>query len=160
VSIVCVYYQFSLHYFQQASDNGPRFPKSEFKNFCFITFGICLATNAFFDKADRQGIFFRPTFLWKPQKLIDGHLSKCVFAAFVAGVARFYWRKIPKRGKIYQINTKLTKGHRIYQMAVIHILLMSMECTNLFHFKAHRYLYTQIRIFGLKIYYKSGSPDL
>jgi hypothetical protein len=99
-------------------------------------------------------------FYGSPKNWLTVICQNVFFAAFVAGVARFYWRKIPKRGKIYQINTKLTKGHRIYQMAVIHILLMSMECTNLFHFKAHRYLYTQIRIFGLKIYYKSGSPDL
>jgi hypothetical protein len=38
--------------------------------------------------------------------------------ACFAGLPDYSWYYIPKRGKIYQIATKITNGHKMYQMAV------------------------------------------
>jgi hypothetical protein len=37
---------------------------------------------------------------------------------FVGRVARFFWYKIPKRGKIYQMTIKYSKWPKIFPMAV------------------------------------------
>jgi hypothetical protein len=34
------------------------------------------------------------------------------------GLPDVSWCKIPKRGKLYQMTTKLPNGHKIYQMAI------------------------------------------
>jgi hypothetical protein len=49
-----------------------------------------------------------------------------------------------KTGKNYQITTKLPNGNKIYQMAIEIYQHLSMQDTPKF---------TQIRIFGLKIYH-------
>jgi hypothetical protein len=41
-----------------------------------------------------------------------------------------------KTGEIYQIATKLQDGHKMYQMAVIHIVQMVIEYTKIFHSKS------------------------
>jgi hypothetical protein len=58
----------------------------------------------------------------------------------VAGLPDFSIHNIPKRGKLYQIATKLPNGHKMFQIAVIY--------SNLFYSNLPKF-----GIFGLKIYH-------
>jgi hypothetical protein len=43
---------------------------------------------------------------------------------------------IPKRGKIFQIISKLSNYHKMYQMATMHIFQMGIKYSNVFNSKA------------------------
>jgi hypothetical protein len=77
---------------------------------------------------------------------------------FMSGLPYFSLPNIPKQGKIYQTATKLPKGHKLYQMAVIYIP-NDYRIYQLFSFQGPP-KFTKVGFFGLNIYVPSGNPDL
>jgi hypothetical protein len=81
-----------------------------------------------------------------------------VFLCLCPGLPDFYLLKIPKRAEIYQIDTKLPNGHKLYQMAVIHVLQMTVHrIDRLFSFQGAQ-KFTQIWILGLKTCHLATLP--